>query len=63
MRDASMIAARVALSAAASSTKNVILSTAYVEVEEEEIEVEEEEVDDFKDTFVEISKLDHARGE
>ena len=46
MRDASMIAARVALSAAASSTKNVILSTAYVEVEEEEIEVEEEEVDD-----------------
>ncbi len=46
MRDASMIAARVALSAAASSTENVILSTAYVEVEEEEIEVEEEEVND-----------------
>ena len=46
IRDASMTAARVALSAAASSTKNVILSTAYVEVEEEEIEVEEEEVDD-----------------
>ena len=46
IRDASMTAARVALSAAASSTKNVILSTAYVEIEEDEIEVEDEEIDD-----------------